>query len=567
MLEPEINTTDDTVSRQSLECAPSHSFDWHAPDYAAVWRKRLARLAKIRSDPRYLEALRIYYKDHTAQFVSDWGVTVDPRNAGTGKPVLMPFVLFPKQIEYIEWVLARWKAGDDGTLVKSRDCGASWLAMATSATLCLFWEDITIGFGSAIKTKVDNAGDPDSLFYKGRKFIQYLPREFRGGWTDRTCSADMRLVFPETGSSITGDCGDKIGRGGRKTIYFVDEFAFVEHPKLVDANLSANTNCRIEMSSVQGTANVFAERARGGIIPRFDFHYRDDPRKVNPLTGELYPWFLKKKGTTDPVVWAAEYECDFLASVEGIIIPQEWVQAAIGAAERLGIVPSGARRGSFDVADEGKDKNCYAAAHGVEVFFCESWSGKGSDIYQSVVRAFSLSDNCETEGFVYDADGMGAAVRGDASRVNTARSSMVPERRRLRIGKFRGSGAVVNPESKAPGTDRKNIDFFENFKAQSWWGLRQRFLLTFRVITGVEESYNPANIISIHKDLPERTQLCSELSQPVWMWSKSGKMMIDKAPDDVRSPNHADTIMMLYGAQRPPMRISDNLLASMDDED
>lgn len=582
MIEPSLKesldrgseNTDETVGRQELR----HSFDWNHPLYAPVWAKRISRLAKIRGTPGALPALYLHYKsapDGIASFINDWGVTVDPRNAGTDRPVIMPFVLFPRQREFVSWLIARWRGAEDGELVKSRDCGASWLAMAAAVSLCRFFDDLSIGFGSAIKTKVDNAGDPDSLFYKGRMFIRYLPREFRGPWNEKTCSADMRIIFPDTHSSITGECGDKIGRGGRKSIYVVDEFAFVERPKLVDANLIANTDCRIEMSSVNGTANVFAERARGGRIARFDFHYRDDPRKVNAATGELYTKFAEKRDKADPVIWAQEYECDFLASVEGIIIPQEWVQAAIGAAAKLGIVPSGVRRGAFDVADQGKDKLCYGTRHGIEINHIESWSGKGSDIFQSVQRAFGIADDHSVDEWCYDADGMGASVRGDAKRVNDDRAKRNKESPRLsplklyRVAPFRGSGAVKNPESAAPGTERKNLDFFENFKAQAWWSLRQRFLLTFRTVTGVTKEYNPSDLISISRDLPELQRTCSELSQPVRAWSKSGKMMIDKTPDDVASPNNADVCMMLFGYEKPPMRISSGLVlrTAVNDDD
>lgn len=531
------------------------ALDWAHPEYTAIWTQRARRLALLRSSPEHLAAARFTYRDNVADFIEHWGVTVDPRNAGTDRPVIMPFVLFPRQREYIAWLIERWTAQEDGVLVKSRDCGASWLAMGVSVTLSLFWRNITIGFGSAKEEKVDRSGDPDCLFYKGRTFLQYLPTEFKGGWDMKRNSAHMRLSIPNTESSITGEAGDNIGRGGRKSIYFVDEFAHVERPQLVDASLSANTNCRIEMSSVQGTENVFAQHARGGRIPRFDFHYRDDPRKTPE-------WIAEKKAKTDPVVWAAEYECDFLASVEGIIIPQEWVQAAIGAAQKLGITPTGVKRGSYDVADRGIDKNCYASRYGIELRFIQSWSGKGSDIYDSVTRAFGLADDRSDDGFEYDGDGMGAAVRGDARKINDERKE--DGKRVLRVDQFRGSGAVTDPERKVPGTDRKNIDFFENFKAQCWWALRARFLNTFRAVNG--QAHDPSNIISISPELPELTKTCTELSQPVWTWSKTGKMMIDKQPDGIASPNNGDAVMMLFAYRRPPISIHASVMAQFEEQ-
>lgn len=538
---------------------PEHEFDFVSPDYAPIWQARIERLAKLMADPLLLEASKVHYKHNIPDFIQDWGVTVDPRNAGTVKPVIMPFILFPKQREFLEWLVSLWLRKKDGIEVKSRDCGASWLAMGFSVAMNIFWEDISIGFGSAKEDKVDRSGDPDCLFYKGRTFMQYVPPIYRGSWELKKHSSHMRLMFPDTGGSITGEAGDNIGRGGRKSIYFVDEFAFVERPKLVDASLSANTDCRVEMSSVQGSNNVFAERARGGLIERFDFHYRDDPRKTPE-------WIEKKKKSTDPIVWAAEYECDFNASVEGIIIPRDWVLAAIGAHTKLGITPSGVKTGSYDVADRGNDKNCYASKHGILLEFIESWSGKAGDIAHSVDRVFRLSDTRGNTSFTYDGDGVGAGVLGIARKANENREALneaiydpADHWKLITPVEFRGAGKIIDPERKVEGTDRKNEDFFENQKAQSWWALRHRFWKTYRWVTeGI--ACDPSEIISINPELPELTKTCDELSQPVWVWSKAGKMMVDKTPDEVASPNNADSVMMLYGYTRPALFVSDETL-------
>lgn len=538
---------------------PLPGFDWVTPDYGPIWDMRIHALAKLRADPILLSDTKAYYRENIPDFINDWGVTVDPRNVRTTRPVIMPFVLFPMQREFVDWFLKRWEGQENGVLVKSRDCGASWMAMAASVALCCFYESVSVGFGSATKDKVDSSGDPDTLFYKGGMFASYLPGEFTGHWSkdNKKHRADMFIGFPATESTITGDCGDRIGRGGRKTLYVVDEFAAVERPKLIEGNLIANTDCCIEMSTVKGIANVFAEHARGGLMPRFDFDYHDDPRKVDPDTRQLRPWFAAKKAKADPVIWATEYERDFLASVEGVIIPGEWIEACVGALEKLGLKPSGERRAAYDVADRGVDKNCVASAYGVELDYISSWSGSNSNIYKSVERVFRECDDRKVRAFDYDGDGMGAAVRGDAEKINEER-----EKKGLPLliaVMFRGSGAVADPENLCPGTDRLNKDFFENYKAQSWWALRQRARMTWEwVVNG--QPCDPSEILSINPALPELAKTKSELSQPVWTWSKAGKMMIDKTPDDVSSPNNGDTVMMLFPYSRPPMDVSDTIL-------
>ena len=62
-------------------------FDFKNPDYAMVFRRRLAILGKLRADPSLVHVMRAYYKANPWQFVEDWGMTYDPRNierAGRG---------------------------------------------------------------------------------------------------------------------------------------------------------------------------------------------------------------------------------------------------------------------------------------------------------------------------------------------------------------------------------------------------------------------------------------------------------------------------------------------------
>ena len=196
--------------------------DWRNPDYPSIAQSRIDALAEIRADPDCLPAMVAYYRDHPADFVIDWGVTVDPRNVELGRPAVIPFILFPRQVEWIEWVIESWKAQRPGVTPKSRESGMSWLAVALSCTLCLFNENMVIGFGSRKVSLVDKLGDPNSLFWKAREFMSGLPPEFTNGWS-RSDAPEFRIKFPATNSFITGEGGDDIGRGGRTAIYFVDE--------------------------------------------------------------------------------------------------------------------------------------------------------------------------------------------------------------------------------------------------------------------------------------------------------------------------------------------------------
>ena len=176
------------------------TFDWRQPDYDAVFTERLRMLDRLRERPELLQPLKAFYRDHPAQFIIDWGCTVDPRNVERGLPSRMPFILFPRQVEWIDWIIERWRAGEPGATEKSRDSGVTWLAIALSCTLCLFHEGMAIGFGSRKEEYVDKIGDPKSIFYKGRMFLSELPRTFRGGWDEKRHAPHLRLNFPDTSS-------------------------------------------------------------------------------------------------------------------------------------------------------------------------------------------------------------------------------------------------------------------------------------------------------------------------------------------------------------------------------
>lgn len=529
-------------------------FDYKNPDYLPIIRERVARLKRLRDQPERLPFLKRYYRDNPAQFITDWGVTSDPRNVEIGLPVQIPFILFPRQREWIDWVLERWRQRQFGVNPKSRELGVSWLAVALSDTLCLFNDDMAVGFGSRKLELVDNGADPKSLFWKARTFLETLPPEFTGNWSARRHSSEGIIRFPTTGSTITGEGGDNIGRGARASLYFVDEAAYLERPESIDASLSQTTNCRIDVSSARGMANPFATKVHSWPAERvFRFHWRDDPRKDDA-------WYEKQQENLDPVTLAQEVDMDFAASVTGVLIPSAWAAAAVGAAAKLGLTVSGSRDGALDVADEGIDKNAFACSYGLSLEFLEEWSGKGDDIFGTVVRACGIADDHGLTGFRYDADGLGAGVRGDARVINEQRArqgqiagSLV---RPLVITAFRGSGAVLNPDAQDV-KGRRNDDFFQNLKAQSWWTLRRRFEATWRAING--KPYDAGLLININPDLPLLGKLLGELSQPTYTLNLSGKIVVDKAPDNTRSPNLADAVMILMGRHKRAMTISDDV--------
>lgn len=525
-------------------------FDFRSPDYVSVFVQRANRLEKIRSTKGGFSTLLTHYRNDPAQLITDWGMTADPRNAERGLPVIVPFILFPKQREWVDWAVNKWKNQRSAPTVKSRDMGMSWLTVALACALSITHDDLVIGFGSRKEEYVDKIGSPKSLFHKARMFMQLLPPELRGGYVAGVTDPHMRIKFPGTGSVLVGEAGDGIGRGDRASIYFVDESAFLERPQLVEASLSQTTNCRLDISTPNGLANPFAEKVLSGKFDTFTFHWRDDPRKDDA-------WYEKQKEQLDPITIAQEIDIDFAASIDGVLIPSAWVQSAIDADKKLGIDGSGEVLAALDVADLGKDANALSKRNGVILEDVREWHGSTvEDVFGTTQKSFGICDEWNVEELRYDSDGLGAGVRGDARVINADRKSA--RLKPINCTAFHGGGKLHKPTAEYV-KGRTNESFFDNFKAQSWWLLRDRFKLTHEAITE-GKPYSIDDIIVIRGGMKQIGRLTTELSQPTYQRSTRGKIQINKTPEGTKSPNLADSVMMAFAPMRSGLKINPGLL-------
>jgi len=325
-------------------------FNWKKPDYNLIYKQRIEMLQRIRAPNFDFQALWDYYAENPDDFINDFGFTFDPRNAEIGLPTQIPFILFPKQREFVNWVLDRWDGRQDGLAEKSRDMGVSWLSAAIAAWMWTFKKGTVIGFGSRKEQYVDDIGNPNSLFWKIRSFIDWLPPEFKPeGYDQKKHAPFMRIMNPVNGATIIGEAGDNIGRGGRTSIYFKDESAFYERPDVIDAALSQTSNCKIDISTPNGSGNPFYRKRHGGKISVFVFDWKDDPRKDED-------WYRRQCESLDPVVVAQEIDRNYESSVTNSFISGEVVLAASqrGPAD---VMPNGGLRVGIDVARFGDDKS------------------------------------------------------------------------------------------------------------------------------------------------------------------------------------------------------------------
>ncbi len=333
------------------------AIDWKRPDYTEVYAARIARIEKLRAEPELLAGIKEFYKTHPVEFIEDWAMTFDPRAVERGLAATMPFILFPRQVEFVEWIVKRWTSREDGVAEKSRDMGASWLCVAVAVWMWVFHKGTVTGFGSRKESYVDDLSNPNALFWKVRSLISYLPPELQPvGWDEKKHAPFMKITNPETGSVIIGEAGDNIGRGGRTSIYFVDEAAFLEHAEAIDAALSQTSNCKLYISTPNGAGNPFYRKRHSGKFPVFTFDWHDDPRKDQA-------WYQKQCDTLDPVVVAQEIDRNYEGSVSNAFVPAELVATA-QARGPADIRAIGGLRVGIDVARFGDDKSVFSFRRG-----------------------------------------------------------------------------------------------------------------------------------------------------------------------------------------------------------
>lgn len=525
-----------------------------APDYKAEFERRLGLNNDLYEDPELRAQFMIYYAAHPVDWVNDWCVTFDPRKKRPD-PKLMPFLLFARQVDFINFINSCLNDSENGLVEKSRDIGATWLACAFSVWLWIFHPGTQVGWGSRREDYVDKIGNPKAIFPKIRQILENLPRwMLPDGFRMSLHAPYMRIINPVNGAVIAGEAGDQMGRGGRTSIYFKDESAHYEHPELVEAALGDNTDVQIDMSSVNGSANVFYRRRMSGelwapdrestpgMVRIFVFDWSDNPLKTPA-------WYAARKAKAEREgllhVFAQEVDRDYSGSVARQIIKAAWVRAAVDAHLKLNWKPDGMRVAGQDVADDGGDKNALVIQHGNIIRFADHWGGEADEAaYIAVPACVEL----KVDELYYDSVGVGSGFK-TGIKVLRDRNA-IPKR--LRIQPWNGGGGVLDPEDPIIVGDNEsptNEDQYANIKAQGWFRLRARFYKTFLAVTRGEK-FDPSELISIDSRISRLHELQMELTQAVHKYNLKGKTIVDKKPEGALSPNLADAVVIAYTPTR-----------------
>lgn len=512
--------------------------------------RRVARAQAQEADERFraeqgerasFESERLLCASDIVHWFDQWAWTYDPRLVGTPSGPFVAFKLWPRQAAFIEWLNERVAASEPGLTEKARDAGVTYLVAGYALNRWLFVPGFKATFGSREEDLVDNRDNPDCIFEKIRIMLRRLPAwMLPKGFDWRRHDTIMQLTNPANGASITGEGGDQMGRGGRATVYFVDEAAFIPRADSIEKSLSGTTDCVQWISSANGMGNLFY-RKRMALPAKqiFRLEYRDDPRK----TAE---WAQAKKADLDPVAWASEYEIDYGASVEGVCIPGAWVQSAQQLTKIIPDIQRASRGISGGDVGGGKAKSVLIHRFGPVVLAPQA---RGDP--DTTETAHWMLAECRAAGthkLNFDSVGIGAGVASTLSKSPSKDLKSIP----VNTG--------MPPSHRVWPDGRRSTEMFGNLKAEIWWLARHTFQRTHEHVRWLQSSgkegaqYPLSDLVALPLGT-EAAMLAAQLSVVRWFRNERGKIVIESKDQlkkrGIPSPDYAEAFVLAFEDTEP----------------
>jgi phage terminase large subunit len=476
-------------------------------------------------------ALREACKKDITFWINTFCYTFIPALTKYKFPPRIPFILFPKQVEYLRWREERYNRNEAGVVFKCREMGVSWLNAASQTWHWLFEPGFQGRFGSNKLDQVDDKNNPDSLFWKIRYLIYsqpswMIPPEFhsqKNEWDNK-----QNIRNPQNQAVIAGEGGDNMGTGGRAGMYDVDEWAKVEHDKSVDASISGNCAVRFYTSTPYGMDNDFAAKITSGMLPIFSFDWWDDPRKTED-------WFKNYEETHDPAITAQEVLKRLDAFNAGTAIPMDWVSASVDLWNKIehreiDYMPAGGRSGGLDVAAGGRARSVLVWRDGIVVKDCYEWNIKlTTELGQ---KAGSACEENKVEVLGYDPIAVGVGIKDYFNRTEHTFTAIPVD--------YRGAAS----DGPLEGDTRPAHDRCLNRRAELAMIVRKRFERTYEYIARKVE-HPLETLIAV----PNNPKLRAHLSTPE-LFSQNGKWRLEPkeamAKRGVESPDYFDATLICF---------------------
>jgi hypothetical protein len=161
---------------------------------------------------------------------------------------ILPFITWDWQDEKIDELAYLMLHGGKVQIKKSREVGGTWIILGTGLAIWLFTPNIVGLVCSRKEDLVDRKGDPDCLYWKLDFMLKNMPEWSRPDFV-RT---DRHLHNKWNDSVIDGESTNlDVGRGGRRTWSFCDEFPSVPllEAQSIERALSDTASCKIYLGT------------------------------------------------------------------------------------------------------------------------------------------------------------------------------------------------------------------------------------------------------------------------------------------------------------------------------
>jgi hypothetical protein len=408
-----------------------------------------------------------------------------------------------------------------GCLLKSRYTGASVITCAYYIWRFIFDGSFKGGLGSNLERNVHTLGNIDSLFGKIEDMLDRLPNHLKPRYTVKR----NLIVNLDNGAKLTGDSGKNIGRGGRSSLFVVDEAAHVEYDLAAISALSENTDVCVLLSTPKGIGNQFAIAWESEGFSKFKIHWSDDPRRS-------LEWYNRQKLKFDPHIIAQELDCSFTGSTASAIIDYNWILAAI---QPIAVTHSDSNFNNcagYDPAGSGvRDKHVLVIRQQNKVVAIYDW--QGLDAIASANKVLDLCAKHTVKYLNFDSGGgygetLSSVLQGDSRGL---------------IWQAINFGGT--PTDYIWEDDISSKEKFLNLRIEMYWYLRERFRKTYEYYT-FEAEYDLDELIFI----PDHQLLKIQLTQPEIEYVAGRKMKLSSKAEmsakGIKSPDFADALALCF---------------------
>lgn len=236
-----------------------------------------------------------------------------------------------------------------------------------------------------------------------------------------------------------------------------------------------------------------------------------------------------------PHIWLGELAPD---DASRILLPHAMLTACLDAHHNLPPI-TGRIDVGLDVADTGAANNVMAARRGPLLLNVEQWGGATTG--ETTRRVDSWCRDNSAARLYYDSAGVGAGIRSairDLGRTPDYRPSPV------------NFGSAVAGPKQEYSRDITNADHFARRNIQMAWALRLRAENTIRLLDGDIGGRDPAawadRCLFLDSNMDGIDRVIRQLAQPVFAENNSGKLVLDKAPNNSPSPDIFDAVCLAF---------------------